>query len=535
VDKSLLTREPDGRYQIHELLRQYAQTRLETMSDETTRIHDLHSAYYAGFLHERHDDLNGARQRGAALEIEAEIDNIRAAWSWAVEHSRVEDIDQSQHPLYMFYIFQGRLSEGSDAFGKAVQKLDNGDPQTDIFLAKVLFGLGTMYFKGGMFEQAKAALERSWLLYSQHDVLPPPGQECPRVALGLTYILLDSKIDEAEQLGQDAFRDHTRRADTYNLTRACVLLAITARVRGQYKKARQYAEQGYACTMTTGDEFFASYCLWELGMASQLLGDTDDAKRRLQASYAIRKDFGDTIGMAETLTSLGRFALLEGDNAEARQCYEQARTIYHDLGNQVDMATSLEGMGNSARAMGHYGEARRYLREALQLSSQHMVSRTLSIVVGIGDLFIQTGKHSRGSELLTLALLHPASDQDTKDRAQRLLSHHQAMEEAAQQNSLDVDFDAVTIALLDELQNAEDIKLIHQTPQTDWSLIEPLSERELEVLRLIVDGFSNREIADQLFLSVATVKWYLTHIYSKLGVQSRTLAIARAHQLNLLA
>ena len=63
---------------------------------------------------------------------------------------------------------------------------------------------------------------------------------------------------------------------------------------------------------------------------------------------------------------------------------------------------------------------------------------------------------------------------------------------------------------------------------------EPLSEREHEVLMLTANGRSNREIAEQLFLSVATVKWYLTHIYSKLGVQSRTLAIARARQFNLL-
>jgi LuxR family transcriptional regulator, maltose regulon positive regulatory protein len=76
--------------------------------------------------------------------------------------------------------------------------------------------------------------------------------------------------------------------------------------------------------------------------------------------------------------------------------------------------------------------------------------------------------------------------------------------------------------------------LTSQTAQAGDTLVEPLSERELAVLTMIADGFSNREIADQLFLSVATVKWYLTHIYSKLGVQSRTLAIARARQLNLL-
>ena len=63
---------------------------------------------------------------------------------------------------------------------------------------------------------------------------------------------------------------------------------------------------------------------------------------------------------------------------------------------------------------------------------------------------------------------------------------------------------------------------------------EALSERELEVLRLIVEGCSNREIADRLFLALSTVKWYINAIYGKLQVESRTKAIARARELNLV-
>jgi LuxR family maltose regulon positive regulatory protein len=66
------------------------------------------------------------------------------------------------------------------------------------------------------------------------------------------------------------------------------------------------------------------------------------------------------------------------------------------------------------------------------------------------------------------------------------------------------------------------------------NLIEPLSERELEVLRLIAEGLSNREIADRLTVVVGTVKWYLNHIYTKLDVHSRTQAVARARELHLL-
>jgi LuxR family maltose regulon positive regulatory protein len=67
------------------------------------------------------------------------------------------------------------------------------------------------------------------------------------------------------------------------------------------------------------------------------------------------------------------------------------------------------------------------------------------------------------------------------------------------------------------------------------SLIEPLSERELEVLQLIAEGLSNREIAQKLFLSVSTVKVHTYNIYGKLGVHSRTKAVAKARALGILA
>jgi LuxR family maltose regulon positive regulatory protein len=66
------------------------------------------------------------------------------------------------------------------------------------------------------------------------------------------------------------------------------------------------------------------------------------------------------------------------------------------------------------------------------------------------------------------------------------------------------------------------------------SLIEPLSQRELEVLQLIAQGLSNREIGERLFLALDTIKGHNRRIYDKLQVQSRTEAIARARELGLL-
>ena len=69
---------------------------------------------------------------------------------------------------------------------------------------------------------------------------------------------------------------------------------------------------------------------------------------------------------------------------------------------------------------------------------------------------------------------------------------------------------------------------------TGGSLVEPLSERELEVLRLIASGASNRDIARKLFVSLATVKTHINHIYRKLEVRTRTQAVARARESALL-
>jgi len=65
-------------------------------------------------------------------------------------------------------------------------------------------------------------------------------------------------------------------------------------------------------------------------------------------------------------------------------------------------------------------------------------------------------------------------------------------------------------------------------------LFDPLTEREIEILRLIAEGFTNREIAQELVITLETVKWYNKQIYSKLGVHSRTQAVVCAREVGLL-
>ena len=87
--------------------------------------------------------------------------------------------------------------------------------------------------------------------------------------------------------------------------------------------------------------------------------------------------------------------------------------------------------------------------------------------------------------------------------------------------------------LLDEFSKQTPLKL--ETSETSHELVEPLSEREIEVLKHIADGQTNQEIAQELILSLYTVKSHARNIYSKLGVKNRTEAVARARLLGLLS
>ncbi len=76
---------------------------------------------------------------------------------------------------------------------------------------------------------------------------------------------------------------------------------------------------------------------------------------------------------------------------------------------------------------------------------------------------------------------------------------------------------------------------IPSRPPVTATLIEPLSDRELEIVRLMASGMTNQQIADRLHVVVGTVKVHNHHIFGKLGVSNRVQALARARELNLLA
>jgi LuxR family maltose regulon positive regulatory protein len=90
------------------------------------------------------------------------------------------------------------------------------------------------------------------------------------------------------------------------------------------------------------------------------------------------------------------------------------------------------------------------------------------------------------------------------------------------------------LALLEAFKRERELQTVYAPTSLPGDLIDPLTEREQEVLRLLADGISNKEIASRLVVAPSTVKQHLKNIYSKLEVHNRTQAVARGRELEIL-
>lgn len=544
VDKSLLQREADGRYQMHELLRQYATERLEQSAGEAATTRDRHCAYYADFLARLDSAMNGGQQHEAIVEIAAEIENIRAAWQRAVEQVHVAVLQKAADALYLFYQFRSRYREGADAFEHAVHNLERHEPSplTRVTMAEILVLWGWLCIRLGRLAQAKTLLERSHVLYTNLEVPPPPRGMAtdPLVPLGVVATLLGD-YPVAARLGAQALEQAEARADHGNIMFAFYVLASAALEQGDYAAARHYAQQAYTIASDKMENrWFMAYCLNDLGRVASALGAYAEARQHFQASYALREEFGDPEGVAVALNHLGKIALKEADYAAAQNLYQQSLAIYQEIGDRGGLVTTLNGLGGAACASGDYQAARDYLRRALHTASQNqLVLLTLTSLLNISELLLCTGQRKRALEVLTTLQRHPACNQELQDHARHLLarSTQDAGSAAATRCVLEDDLDDFTARLLMELATLSgDTDANHSTHEhgTAAFAAQRLTQREREVLRLIVTGLSNREIARELVISPGTVKTHVHNICDKLDARNRSQAAARAQELRLV-
>ncbi len=131
----MLERTPTGRYDLHELLRQYAEQKLGELPQMDPSIRDRHMETYLDALRRLTADLQGPRQIEALAEMDLELGNIQAAWSRAVASRQVRLLAQGMQGLGWFYARRIRFTDGAAVFQQSVDGLAPGagslEPETE--------------------------------------------------------------------------------------------------------------------------------------------------------------------------------------------------------------------------------------------------------------------------------------------------------------------------------------------------------------------------------------------------------------------
>ncbi len=543
VDKSLLVWEANastergrsGRYHIHELLRQYAATQIA--GAELIPRQERHTNYYIQFLHQRTADITGDLQQKATQEIHADLDNIRVAWHWAVQQGNAQAIEHAITPLAMFYQLQGKFLEASTMFTLAIRRLDD-DPAAWAALAVLLTEMGWITIRLGRFEETEAYLHKCQAIYQQQQMRPLPGVATDPL-LGLSILAsIRGEYEKAIVLAEQALQTAVAQNYPWNETNANYLLASANYAQGNYDQAMTYAVAAHAITEQIQDRWFRAYCLIEMGKAAQALANLAAAHHHFEASYNLREALADPEGMAVAMNHLGEVAWRQGNNVEAHRLYTQSAAIYQKIDDRGGLAVAYHGVGETAVSQSDFSAAQTHLQQALQIAQEiQFTPLILTILSTIAYLMQQINRTEQGVMLLALVANHSATDHETKTAVQRRLQQCQtkidpALFAAAVQEGEQLDLETAVASA--QVHLSTPIAVV-QPPAHASAALDALTEREIEVLQLIAQGMSNRQIAEALFVVLGTVKAHNNRIYSKLNAKNRVQALARARELGLIA
>jgi tetratricopeptide (TPR) repeat protein len=425
VDKSFLSRDQKGRYEIHQIVKQYATEKLAAAPCQRQATQDLHCDYYAHFLHQREETLKGSQQLAALDEIGAEIEDVRAAWGWAVTHVRLDAIALAAQGLYLFYWARNWFQEGQTVFGQAVAPVRAGRGESNILLARLWTYQAEFGAWLGNYEQAKTLLQQSRKICERLQA----GQELADVFRGLgTLNYWSGEYDQAIAYFRKSLAFSRQVGDKYLAAMALTGLAnAICDQTADYDQARPLYEQSLALSQQTGDQFGIARALVNQGAIAHELGDYTGAKQLYRQSLSIYRALNYRPGLSAALNNLGQIASAQGEYDSAQELIQESLDVKRETGDPNAIIHSLLQLGAVTRKMGAYVESKKWhaqtLRLALEIQALHLVRYVL---VGVAELENQRGERERALELLFFVLHQGIGEQELRNQVARLRSELEA-------------------------------------------------------------------------------------------------------------
>ena len=327
------------RLDMHLALREFAAERLADEPREEWETRERHSRTYLAMVRERGNLLRGTRAREASDEIDLELANVGAAWRWAVEQVRLEELESSIGGLARFYDLRGLFREAEDLFGSAAERVLALD-RRDQVARRVACRLRV---EQAHFSECQAKYAEACQVAGQAVELARETQEplCEARAASI----------RGEALWRQGDLEAARRQldHALSLVRATVAVGEEATATAREVEARSLNTLGIVCWME---------------------GDWTSAKGCLRRALDIAAQSGDRRRQALVLGNMGVTAVEQGDYAEARDLLQQALQSHRLLGHRGGESRALGNLGNVYLYLGAYAKAKTHYEDALRMQRE---------------------------------------------------------------------------------------------------------------------------------------------------------------------
>ena len=476
LDKGLLKRTvaadtEQSRFEMLETIREYASEQLHA-NEVDSDAHALHAGYYL-------DLAETAAQRAATAEtvdaLQREHANLRAALRWSVDHDQADRALRLAGSLWRhLWVPKGHLSEG-----------------------------------------------RRWLEQALAASAEPSRARTMALAGAGTLAYFQSDYDTAEERCREGLSLARSLGDRIGAAHACAGLALVARSRGDFATATRMYEQALAAFRESGDELEVGGVLESLGLLKWYEGAYAQARPLLEQSLAIARRLENEPIAAAALQSLGWLALSEGEDKAAESLLSESLPAFGQIGDRWRIARTLLGLGLAASRRVEHERAHELCREAATLAAEVGDRRLASgCLVGVGHVELVAGRTENAVVIDAAADALRASTTGVWPEILRVDHEHDlaAAREALGEDAFALAWSRGSGLTLERILEPREIS--NGAPP----LPAGLTSRELEVLRLLAEGLTDAQVAEQLVLSPRTVHSHVRSVYRKLGVSSRSAA-----------
>lgn len=423
VNKSLVERTPDGRYEIHNLLRQYAAERFDSSPGARDQMRDRHCGYYTELLYQQTIPIRKGNHQTALIEIE----NLRTAWGWAIETGNIAAIKKSLPGLAALYDTQTWYQEAKTTMDRAVEVLRMTRPRGE---QGITYGQA-LAFQGATYNQLNMPKEGSALMQQSMAILRRlrARRELAQVQMiAVTSGVFQDIVEERKALKEsiEVFRELDMQLD---LAQTLGILGMSYYRQNEIHEAQVSFEEAYRVFARNSARIGMAWTQSMLGLVIAAAGDYEKARSYFQESLAMWQTLGRPSGIGGVFTSWGIAAWTHGDYSEAKDMLEEALAVFRESGNVWHTANGLNNLGHPTVELGQYDEALSYYREALELTRGQDIeifpAVFLEAIIGIANITGKSaiaGGQEQAVAWLTMVCDHPLLTPEIRTIAVRYLA-----------------------------------------------------------------------------------------------------------------